>query len=329
MKFGRIRLDSVDGPVGRLVSVHPDEERVVDLVRAERLRLERRGATGEAAGRCAHALFPASLTQAVGLGPRLVEAASEADDQAGSDASISFNAVSWLPAADPPIIRDAISFRKHLEAYHKAIGHDLSSMHYEVPAYWKGSPTQIFGHDAEIPYPHYTDELDYELEIGFVVGSRGSNLTPEEAKSRIFGLTVFNDYSARDFQGPEMLMRMGPAKCKEFAFGIGPWVTTIDEIDALEKLEMSARINGEEISRGMCEGLLWQPEETLAYISLNDELRPGDLIGLGTVGDGSGMEQGRYLKPGDTIELEVSRLGVLRQRVSQKKKARWMPAARD
>ncbi len=328
MKLGRIQRDSVDGPVARLVSVHPDEERVVDLVSAERLRLERQGATREAADRYAHALFPASFTQAVSLGPRLTEAAAEADDRAGSETSVSFAEISWLPAADPPIIRDAISFKKHLEAYHDAIGHDLSSMHYEVPAYWKGSPTQIFGHDAEIPHPHYTDALDYELEIGFIVGSRGATLTPEEAKSRVFGLTIFNDYSARDFQGPEMLMRMGPAKCKEFAYGIGPWVTTIDEVDSLEQLEMSARINGEEMSRGMCEGLLWQPEETLAYISLNDELRPGDLIGLGTVGDGSGMEQGRYLKPGDTIELEVSHLGVLRQRVSDKQTARWMPAAR-
>lgn len=329
MKLGRITIDTIDGPAARLVAVHPEEQRVVDLIAAERLRLARRGATTDAALRLAQTVFPGSLTQAVGLGDQLVEMAHEADQQCGSDASLSFDHVSWLPAADPPLIRDSISFKKHLEAYHAAIGHDLSSMHYEVPAYWKGSPTQIFGQDAEIPYPHYTDELDYELEIGFIVGRHGSNLTPEEARDMIFGLTVFNDYSARDFQGPEMLMRMGPAKCKEFAFGIGPWVTTADEFDDLESLDMAARVNGEEQSSGKCVGLLWQPEETLAYISLNDELRPGDLVGLGTVGDGSGMEQGRYLKPGDTIELEISKIGTLRQRMGQKQNARWMPAARE
>ncbi len=329
MKFGRIAINTIDGKSSRLVAVHPQEERVVDLVTAERLRLERRGAAPEAALRFAATAFPGSLTQAVALGEQLNAMAFEADQQCGSDASLPFKDIEWLPAADPPLIRDAISFRKHLEAYHDAIGHDLSNMHYEVPAYWKGSPTQIFGQDAEIPYPHYTNELDYELEIGFIIGRRGSNLTPEEAKQTIFGLTIFNDYSTRDFQAPEMLMRMGPAKCKEFAFGIGPWVTTIDEFGDLETLEMAARINSEEQSRGKCVGLLWQPEETLAYISLNDELRPGDLIGLGTVGDGSGMEQGRYLEPGDTIELEIANLGTLRQRISAKRSARWMPNPRQ
>lgn len=328
MKLGRIAIDTIDGSAARLVVVHPEQDRVVDLIGAERVRLMRGGATSAAAQRLAEAAFPGSLTAAVSLGDALVEMANEADLQGGADASMGIDQVNWLPAADPPLIRDSISFKQHLEAYHKAIGHDLSSMHYEVPAYWKGSPTQIFGQDAEIPYPHYTDELDYELEIGFIVGRSGSNLTPDEAKDVIFGLTVYNDFSARDFQGPEMLMRMGPAKCKEFAHGIGPWVTTADEFDDLESLEMASRINGEEQSRGKCTGLLWQPEETLAYISMNDELRPGDLVGLGTVGDGSGMEQGRYLKPGDTIELEISKIGTLRQTMGEKQTARWMPSAR-
>jgi 2-keto-4-pentenoate hydratase/2-oxohepta-3-ene-1,7-dioic acid hydratase in catechol pathway len=196
---------------------------------------------------------------------------------------------------------------------------------FKTPPYFKGSTGVVVGHDAEIAYPSFTDFLDYELEIGVVVGGTGHNLTPEEARDRVFGYTIFNDFSARDLQGAEMGMGMGPQKCKDFAYGIGPWIVTADELPPLAQLSGSVRVNGELWSTCSADGGIFPPAELLAWVSLGDNLQPGDLVGLGTLGNGSGLEIDRRLSPGDVLELQLDGIGVLRNRIGAREPAGWWP----
>jgi 2-keto-4-pentenoate hydratase/2-oxohepta-3-ene-1,7-dioic acid hydratase in catechol pathway len=146
----------------------------------------------------------------------------------------------------------------------------------------------------------------------------------------VFGYTIFNDFSARDLQAAEMGMGMGPQKCKDFAYGIGPWIVTIDETPPITEMSDSVSVNGEQWAVGNPEGQFWSPEELLAYVSIADGLQPGDIIATGTVGNGSALELGRHLNPGDVVELEVDGVGVLRSRFSATPEPYpWWPEPRE
>lgn len=176
-------------------------------------------------------------------------------------------------------------------------------------------------------WPSYTERMDYEMELGFVVGRSGRDLTPEEAADTLLGVTIFNDFSARDIQRTEMGGMLGPAKGKDFATGLGPWIVTLDELEP-ENLPMTVRVNGEQRSSGVSGEMMWSPAELVAWASAGEQLHPGDLIGSGTVGEGCGLELGFFLEPGDTVELEVGGIGVLRNTIGQPEPLRWYPRPR-
>uniref|UniRef100_UPI000592D5B5 fumarylacetoacetate hydrolase family protein n=1 Tax=Nocardia vinacea TaxID=96468 RepID=UPI000592D5B5 len=306
MKLSRISRSTPDGDQTRLVAVEPDRDRVVDLASAYRIGRQRGSASSAAAQRLAAAYFPSSMAAAIAAGPVFLEAAHWAVDQAGDDASLPIGEVDWQPAVDPPVIRDGLTFPLHMKQFHEKVGGGLPNPQlFETPGYFKGSTGVVYGHDQEVPYPSYSEFVDYELEIGLIVGGYGSNLTPDEAQAKLFGLTIFNDFSARDVQGSEMGMGMGPQKCKDFAYGIGPWITTIDEIQDFDAITGSVRVNGEEWTSTKAEGMIYTPAEMLAYVSIGDNLQPGDLIGSGTLPNGSGLEIDKKLRPGDVVELEI------------------------
>ena len=177
---------------------------------------------------------------------------------------------------------------------------------YELPVFYFSNPAAIYGPDEEVPYPDGTEELDYELEVAAVIGADGA----------IGGFTVLNDWSARDLQRQEMRVGLGPAKGKDFATSLGPVIVTPDELGDL-KLGMVARVNGEERSRGNLGDIHWSWEAIVEQAARNTELRPGDVIGSGTVGTGCILEHGdgRWLQPRDVVELEVEGIGTLRNRV--------------
>ncbi|HZU16312.1 MAG TPA: fumarylacetoacetate hydrolase family protein [Candidatus Dormibacteraeota bacterium] len=326
MKLGRISREGLDGAEARLVAVLPEQGRAVDLRRAEYLRLLGRGSTPEAAARLAAASFPGSMADAIGAGPIFLEAVHETLAR-GDDASLDLDSITWLPAVDPPVMRDCMAFKEHLTNAAARLGHEVHPTAYELPAYYKASQSSLIGHEQVVPWPAYTAWMDYELELGFVIGRPGRNLTPEQAGAHLFGVTIYNDFSARDIQGREMQLNLGPAKGKDFATAVGPWITTADELD-LADLEMRARVNGEEWSRGNAGSIWWSPSELIAYVSWGENLRPGDLIGSGTVGRGCGLELGRRLQPGDVVELEVTGIGVLRNRLGEPEPRTWEPAPR-
>ncbi|KFF98904.1 fumarylacetoacetate hydrolase [Streptomyces scabiei] len=330
MKLGRISSPSPDGEQVRLVAVQPGQDRVIDLARAYALARQTESATADAARRLAAAHFPSSMAAAIAAGPAFLDAAHWAVDRAADDASLPLGEVTWVAAVDPPVIRDSLTFPLHMKQFSEKVGGGLPNPQlFKTPGYFKGSTGVIYGHEQEVPYPAYSEFVDYELEMGLIVGAPGRNLTPDEADARLFGVTIFNDFSARDVQGPEMGMGMGPQKCKDYAYGIGPWITTVDELPSLEGLAGTVTVNGEVWSRTSSDGMIYSPAELLAYVSINDNLQPGDLIGSGTLPNGSGLELDKRLRPGDVVELELSGVGVLRNRMSaETDKAPWWPEPR-
>lgn len=185
------------------------------------------------------------------------------------------------------------------------------------PIYYKCNRFAAIGTDDDVIWPHYSDMLDFELEFGFYLGKRAKDVPRERAREHIFGYTIFNDISARDAQSVEMGGMLGPAKGKDFdtANVMGPCLVTADELPDPYNLEMTARVNGQEWGRGNTRDMRWRFEDVIAHISQSETLHAGEFFGSGTVGNGCGMEQMRFLKPGDVVELEVEGIGILRNRI--------------
>jgi 2-keto-4-pentenoate hydratase/2-oxohepta-3-ene-1,7-dioic acid hydratase in catechol pathway len=188
---------------------------------------------------------------------------------------------------------------------------------YERPIYYKGNPASVVGPEADVVWPAFTEKLDFELEFGVFIGRRGRDIAERDAARHIAGYTIFNDFSARDFQLYEMAGRLGPAKSKDFDTGnaLGPWLVTPDEVPDPCALSMRARVNGELWTEANSDQMRFTFGAMIAAISQGETLHPGDFIGSGTAPGGCGLELDRWLKPGDVVELEVERLGVLRNRV--------------
>ena len=196
-------------------------------------------------------------------------------------------------------------------------GSEVPAIYRQQPIYYKSNRFSVIGTDHDVKWPAYSQVMDYELEFGVFIGRGGQDIPLERAHEHIFGYAIFNDFSARDTQMMEMQGRLGPAKGKDFATGnaIGPWIVTRDEIADPYALSMAARVNGEAWSLSSSAGMLHSFEDIIAFVSRDETLHPGEFLGSGTTGGGCGLEQDRYLSDGDVVELEVERIGVLRNRV--------------
>ena len=213
------------------------------------------------------------------------------------------------PVLYPPSVRDFYAFEQHVKTARALRGLDVAPEWYDVPAFYFSNPAAIYGPEDEIPYPGGSNELDYELEAAVVIGKDG----------QIGGFTIMNDWSARDLQRPEMKIGLGPSKGKDFATSLGPMVVTADELGDL-KLEMVARVNDEERSRGNMGDMHHPWAKIVEHAARNTRLRSGDVLGSGTVGTGCILEHGdgRWLQPGDVVELEIEGIGVLRNRIGDR-----------
>jgi 2-keto-4-pentenoate hydratase/2-oxohepta-3-ene-1,7-dioic acid hydratase in catechol pathway len=254
--------------------------------------------------------------------------AAGADNAArkASKEPLTFDEVSFLSPLNPTTLRDAYAFEQHVKTANKNRGREVPEEWYQFPVFYFGNPNAVFGHEDVIPYPPYTQAMDYELEIAAVIGKAGTNIKPEDAEQYIFGYTIFNDWSARDVQRKEMIVGLGPAKGKDFASSFGPVIVTHESIadkavgrPGVYDLEMTARVNGVELSRGNFKDMHWSFGDIIARISDSVMLYPGDVIGSGTVGTGCLLEltkfQGPWLNHGDIVELEIERIGILRNTV--------------
>jgi len=227
------------------------------------------------------------------------------------------------PIPQPPQIRDFLCFEKHLQQAFAAVAKlrgteaRIPQVWYERPIFYHPSRFAVCGTDTDVPWPAYSERMDFELEFGCYIGRPGKDIRKEDARRHIFGYTIFNDFSARDEQTKEMAGQLGPGKGKDFdnANAMGPCLVTADEIGDPYRLEMAVCVNGEEWGRGNSRDMHWKFEDCIAHASRSETLRAGEFFGSGTVGNGCGLEQLRFLEPGDLVELEVEGIGVLRNRV--------------
>ncbi len=217
------------------------------------------------------------------------------------------------PVPRPPRVRDYLTSSQHGANLKMPLQAALQQM----PVCYQGNHLAVVGPEAEIQWPAYTDQLDYELEPAFVVGAPGRDIPVSEALSHIAGVTLFNDVSARDIQGLEMSSLVGPSKGKHFCNAVGPCVATLDEVE-VDAFELESRVNGEVWGGPKRWSADHSVAEVLAFASWQEDLAPGEVIALGTVGQGCGLEIDRWIQPGDVVELEMAGVGVLRNVVGQK-----------
>jgi 2-keto-4-pentenoate hydratase/2-oxohepta-3-ene-1,7-dioic acid hydratase in catechol pathway len=246
----------------------------------------------------------------------------EAGDAALAAARAALSSGSAVPAARlrapirPRTLRDFLTFPEHTERSRAALGlGPIPQLWYEVPAYYKGLPDTVIGPEEEIAWPSYSDQLDQELEIAAVIGRPGRDIACEDWREHVFGWTIWNDMSARDTQGRELPLGMGPGKAKDWDGSnvLGPCLVTADELDAGD-LGMSVRVNGETWGRDTSASMHHTFADMIAYASRDQTLYPGEVFGSGTAAGGSGLELDRRLNPGDVVELEIEGIGTLRNR---------------
>jgi 2-keto-4-pentenoate hydratase/2-oxohepta-3-ene-1,7-dioic acid hydratase in catechol pathway len=190
---------------------------------------------------------------------------------------------------------------------------------YRKPIYYMGNHLRFVTEGAEIAWPSYTNALDYELELGFVLARPIRDATPEQAMAAIGGFVVFNDFSARDVQNAEMSSGFGPQKAKHFCNAISAVLVTADEIlPHIDNLSGRVVINDRIVAECRSRNMQFTIGEALAHASADEELEPGEFFGTGTWPNGSGMENGTWLQPGDVIRLEIDGVGTLTNTIGQR-----------
>lgn len=219
------------------------------------------------------------------------------------------------PLQNPPSVRDFYAFEEHVKKGFERRGGTIPKEWYEIPVYYKTAAHNLIGSGDDVHWPRFTQIFDYELELAVVIGRKGRNIAAGDAHDYIAGFTIMNDFSARDIQRKEMAVGLGPAKGKDWCTAFGPVLVTSDEIGDPYNLEMIARVNGEVWSTGNSASIFHKFERMIEFLTEDDTIYPGDIIGSGTVGTGCGLELNRWVKRGDEIELEIEKIGVLRNRV--------------
>ncbi|GAA4809193.1 fumarylacetoacetate hydrolase family protein [Streptomyces ziwulingensis] len=288
--------------------------------------------TGLAVVDDAGVLFPVpgvrSLTDVLASGgglPALLDAGAAAlDAPPGPHVS----EVRLLPPLRPASVRDFVTFEEHVEGVRRSVEGTggVPEQWYAAPTFYFTNPHAILGPGEDVPVPPGSAALDFELEVGAVIGREGRDLTPEQARDHIVGYTVFNDWSARDLQSAEMKVGLGPCKGKDTATSLGPCLVTADELephrdaDGFLRLALTAEINGENVGEDLLSHMSWTFEEMTAYASRGTRVVPGDVLGSGTCGNGGclaelwgrrGEQSPPPLKPGDTVALTVAGIGTL------------------
>jgi len=257
------------------------------------------------------------------------------------DAAVALDGAKLLaPIPVPPQMRDASVYATHvknaprgMQRYlaRKAQGEeaaakiqaepDVPPVYRQLPVYYITNRFSVIGPDTTVQWPRYSELMDFELEFGVYISKPAKNVSAANAKDYIFGYTIFNDFSARDQQVIEMQGRLGPTKGKSFDMGnaMGPWIVTPDELGNPEAMNVEVRVNGEVWAKNTTADMLHNFDKMIEHISKDETLHPGEFIGSGTVGNCCGLEQDRFLKDGDTIELYVDKIGTLRNKVVRQK----------
>ena len=305
---GAVRSGVVSGE-GQATVVHPlpTEDTVLDLVRS-------------------------GLPAAMGVGVTAM-----------FEPGIPIDTVRLLPPLDPPTVRDFVAFEEHVEGVVASVGDGAGVVPewYQAPTFYFTNPYALIGAHDDVQIPSGSKLFDFELEVAAVVGRDGRSLQPDQVD--IFGYTIMNDWSARDLQRREMRVNLGPAKGKDFASTLGPWLVTADEFesyrdpDGFLALEMTVSVNDTVIGQDLLSNMGWPFEELVAYASRGAQVRAGDVLGSGTCGNGGCLAElwGRRggldpapLQPGDVVEMTVEGIGTICNTVTAGITLPPVPAAR-
>jgi 2-keto-4-pentenoate hydratase/2-oxohepta-3-ene-1,7-dioic acid hydratase in catechol pathway len=245
----------------------------------------------------------------------------------------------------PASIRDFVTFEEHVQGVRRSIdgAGGVVDAWYDAPTFYFTNPHTILGPDDDVAFPAACVDRDFELEVAVVLGDGGTNLSPADARDTIFGYTVLNDWSARDLQRREMRVNLGPAKGKDFATTLGPWIVTADELDAYRDsdgfldLACTVSVNGVEVGRDLLSNMGWTFETMVAYASQDSRVEAGDVLASGTVGNGgclaelwgrNGTKSPPALQTGDLVTLTVQGIGSLTNRVRTGQPAPVLPPVR-
>jgi 2-keto-4-pentenoate hydratase/2-oxohepta-3-ene-1,7-dioic acid hydratase in catechol pathway len=254
--------------------------------------------------------------------------------------------VRLLPPLEPPTVRDFVAFEEHVEGVRRSVSDEsgVPEAWYDAPTFYFTNPYAVIGAHDDVPVPPGSQVLDFELEVAAVIGREGRDLAPDEARGHIAGYTIFNDWSARDLQAREMQVGLGPAKGKDTATTLGPWLVTADELephrdaDGFLSLALTASINGHVVGEDLLSNMGWRFEDLAAYACRGTVVRPGDVLGSGTCGNGGCLgelwgrgvsrEELPPLRPGDVVTLSVEGLGSVSNRVVTGVDPMTVPGAR-
>lgn len=242
--------------------------------------------------------------------------------------AVALSDVRLLPPLKPPSIRDFVAFEAHIEGVVRQMEGFAKTPEawYPRPQFYFTNPHAAYGANDDVPFPPNCKFLDFETEVGIVVGKKGTNLTPTEGDAAIIGLMIFNDWSARDLQKPERELGLGFAKGKDSSNTLGPWLVTIDEFqdlkdaDGFYDLTMRVYVNDDLVGEDSMASMSWTPGELVSYASRGTWVHPGDILGSGTCGTGclaeiygrKGKQEPPMLQPGDTVKMEIERIGSIR-----------------
>lgn len=245
------------------------------------------------------------------------------------DHVVALEAVEVMAPLQPPSVRDCLGFLEHLRNCAAPVGLTIDERYEQVPAFYFTNPAAVIGPYDDVPISPGSTQFDFELEVAAVIGKAGRDIPHNRAEKHIAGYTILCDWSARDLQVRELPLGAGPAKSKDGALTLGPTLVTPDEIEAFRSgkgfaLGMTASVNGRQISAGRWDSIDWDFADMIAYTSRGTELRPGDVIGSGTVPTGCLFEHyvtspavfPGWLQPGDEVSLTIEGLGTTVQRVT-------------
>jgi len=271
--------------------------------------------------------FPPAITMRELIARGLDEARALAERTAG-EPTLPLAEVRLLSPLEPASVRDFVAFEEHVQGVRRSIDGvaGVPQAWYDAPTFYFTNPHAIIGPDEQVAFPSRCEARDFELEVAVVVGRELRSATLDEAGEAIFGYTIMNDWSARDLQSREMQVSLGPAKGKDFATTLGPWIVTADELDPYRDedgfldLWCSVTVNDVEVGRDLLSNMGWTFETMIAYASRDSLVRPGDVLGSGTTGNGGclaelwgrrGQQDPPSLQPGDVVTLSVEGIGTV------------------
>jgi 2-keto-4-pentenoate hydratase/2-oxohepta-3-ene-1,7-dioic acid hydratase in catechol pathway len=323
MRLVTFSIETPLGAINRIGALYG--EQTVDLAAAYEAQLHHLGVHDAMA--LAAAMVPADMVEFLSRWPVALDAARAAfawaleqpvNGLSPSGGRIRYEAKEYrlrIPLR-PRRLKDYLVYEEHKKKSMARKGLEMPALWYQMPTYTNRNVYGTADPGEDVHWPAYSKKLDFEFELAVVIGRKGRNIKAADALKYVAGLTIYNDFSARDVQADEGRIGAGAGKSKDFDQGnvLGPCIVTLDEIDPAD-IGMVLRVDGEEWARGHTNGMKFSWGQIIENASKSETIFPGDVFASGTMDRGCGLELDRWIKPGSTVELEAEGIGLLRNKI--------------